>query len=118
MILAFTQKLNGKPSYFVEKIWQSLPAKLALESNYFSGGLMRKNYKFSDDAYDMKPKMHTIRKDSSNRWKAGNDIHFTINVRTKNQFQFVPVVKCISVQIIEIKKHPNHNVFSVYLSNS
>ena len=103
MILAFKQKLNGKPSYFVEKIWQSLPTKLALDSNYFIGGLMRKNYKFSDDAYDMPPKLHTIRKDSSNRWKAGNDIHFTINSRQPNQFQFAPVVKCISVQTIEIK---------------
>ena len=29
-------------------------------------------------------------------------IHFNINVRTKNQFQFAPVIKCVSTQKIEI----------------
>lgn len=49
------------------------------------------------------PKLHTIREDSSNRWRAGMDIHFVINNRTKNRFQFAPVVNCVSIQNIEIK---------------
>lgn len=50
------------------------------------------------------PKRHTIREDKTNRWKAGNDIHFVINNRTKDRFQFAPIVKCKSVQNIEIKE--------------
>jgi len=29
-------------------------------------------------------KIHTIRKDSKNRWKVGNTIHFANGIRTKN----------------------------------
>ncbi len=49
-----------------------------------------------------KPKLHTIRKDKNNRWKKGSEIHFSINIRTKEQQQFVPVIKVESVQKIEI----------------
>jgi len=48
------------------------------------------------------PKLHTIREDKKNLWKAGNDIHFVINNRTPQRFQFAPVVKCVSTQRIEI----------------
>ncbi|WZL88291.1 hypothetical protein VS868_11860 [Salinimicrobium sp. 3283s] len=47
-------------------------------------------------------KAHTIREDSKDLWKAGRDIHFVINNRTKQRFQFAPVVKCVSVQKVEI----------------
>ena len=52
---------------------------------------------------NVKPKKHTIRKDEKDRWKVGNDIHFVINNRTKNRFQFAPITKVKSIQIIKIK---------------
>jgi len=55
-------------------------------------------------SYNFKP--HTIRKDKHNRWKPGMDIHFfewTGKPYRSPQFKFSPVVKCISVQDIEIR---------------
>ncbi|HQU51435.1 MAG TPA: hypothetical protein PK643_00405 [Saprospiraceae bacterium] len=53
-------------------------------------------------SFEKKLKPHTIRADKSNRWKPGNKIHFVINNRTKDRFQFAPVVECKSVQKIVI----------------
>lgn len=68
-----------------------------------------------------KPKIHTIREDKNNRWKAGMDIHMVINNRTKNRFQFAPVVKCVSVQEIEIDSYESdiksHFTYSKHLGN-
>lgn len=50
--------------------------------------------------FDVQPKIHTIR--SGNRWRPGMKIHPVINNRTKNRFQFAPVLECKSVQEIEI----------------
>lgn len=47
-------------------------------------------------------KIHTIRKDEHNRWKAGNSIQFATGVRTKNYKQFAAGI-CVSTQTIEIK---------------
>ena len=62
------------------------------------------------------PKCHTIREDKTNRWKAGNDIHFVINNRTKDRFQFAPVVKCRRVQKIHIKiyKSIEYDIYGEY----
>lgn len=49
-------------------------------------------------------KIHTIREDSNNRWKAGNKIHFATGVRTKNYNQFTEG-ECKSIQTIEISYH-------------
>ena len=46
-------------------------------------------------------KKHTIRTDSTNRWKAGMKIHFATGIRTKNYDCFKQGV-CISTQTIEI----------------
>jgi hypothetical protein len=119
MILAFSQKINDKPTYFVEKIWACLYYRFIDFDDKFYKYNQEYKEKFEGAIFVnfgiTHPKRHTIRKDTSNRWKAGNDIHFCINVRTKNQFQFAPVVKCVSTQKLEIKKHPIHNVFSVYV---
>ena len=48
-------------------------------------------------------KIHTIRQDMYNRWKADNLIHFVINNRTPERFQFAPIIKCKSVQSIKIR---------------
>ena len=44
-------------------------------------------------------KIHTIREDKHDRWKAGNIIHFATGVRTKDYNQFM-VGQCKSVQHI------------------
>jgi hypothetical protein len=52
-------------------------------------------------------KIHTIREDKSNRWKAGNEIHFATGTRTPNYNQFYQDV-CVSVQPIILVNHGNH----------
>lgn len=46
-------------------------------------------------------KIHTIREDKHNRWRADRTIHFTVNARTKQQNCFL-LRKCTSVQNIYI----------------
>lgn len=52
---------------------------------------------------DLTPKLHTILGDPHNRWDEGMVIEMVINNRTKSRFQFSPVIKCVSVQEIEIE---------------
>jgi hypothetical protein len=104
MTLAFSQKLNNKPTFFVEKIWQSL-LRDGVEMN-----AVEFTEKFTEvlpligkaKIGDFPQKKHTIRKDTNNKWIAGNKIHFVINNRTKNRFQFAPIVQCVSTQKITI----------------
>jgi hypothetical protein len=116
MILSFKQKKkNGEPTYFIEKIWRGL----------ISAGIFNKYLKFNyEDKYVAKfdklwdgwgdfptPKLHTIREDKHGRWKPGMKIHFYVGSRTKNAFQFAPVVECKSVQKIEIEYLINLEIF-------
>ncbi|RWX03382.1 hypothetical protein [Flavobacterium cerinum] len=99
MTLPFSTQINGKPTYFMEKIATSL-------KEVYGEWLPRKyQHESFDVAYasDAKPKHHTIREDLKNRWKVGMFIHFVINNRTPNRFQFAPsVFQCKSIQEIEI----------------
>lgn len=112
MTLAFSKKINDKPTYFIEKIWEGF-----LRSDQFQDcdetyhRYMRAHKVLFGEHWDWIPekeprmksgKLHTIRKDEKDRWKAGNDIHFVINNRTPKRFQFAPVVKCKAIQYIEI----------------
>lgn len=101
--------LAGKPTQFVEKITNSLSRTLGSELNeYLNVGVDYLNYSRTDEFVNsvvyVKAKLHTIRADEKERWKPGRDIHFVINNRSKNQYQFAPVIKCVSVQTIEIKE--------------
>lgn len=112
MTLSFNEKypermgeLAGQPNYFIQKIWNSNPF-LKLDSEILIDYYAKYecNFKHGWNQYlNIPPKLHTIREDKADRWKAGNNIHFVINNRTKNRFQFAPVIKCVSVQEIEIK---------------
>jgi hypothetical protein len=51
-------------------------------------------------------KIHTIREDKHNRWKAGNIINFVTGIRTINYNQFMEGV-CKSVQPIYLNNHGN-----------
>ncbi len=108
MILPFSQRLNNKPTHFVEKVTkgsffiideQELIDFLKVTEPNFNG-----KYSFDWDIYKkVKPKLHTIREDKKDRWKAGNKIHPVINNRSKKQLQFAPVMPCKSVQQIHIE---------------
>lgn len=80
MILGYTQKINGKPTYFVEKIHsailQFIPTADFTTINLF------KEYDI-DALAECQPKLHTIREDKNDRWKLGTMIDFFINVRKK-----------------------------------
>ena len=111
MILPFSTQLNGKPTYFVEKILRGILNEHShkglgiAEFIYQSGETLK--YQNVDDVFTVienkvKPKLHTIREDKTNRWKEGTKIDFFINVRTKNMFRFAPVLPVVSVQEIKI----------------
>jgi hypothetical protein len=107
MTLAFSTQLNGKPTYFVEKIISSLHYKLRL-GNELNKYLQSEKYKyeakniFIDKIIDVVPKHHTIRRYEKNKWKQGNKIHPVIYNRTPQRFQFAPTLNCISIQQIKI----------------
>lgn len=111
MTLSFSQTINGKTNFFIEKIWEGifpvLPGNTSEQYLFYQESYLHKFLGYWDGTGDMvyepvNPKLHTIREDKSNRWGAGTDVHFVINNRTKNRFQFAPVIKCKSVQEIQI----------------
>lgn len=55
-------------------------------------------------------KIHTIREDKSNRWKAGNTIQMATGVRTKN-YECFAKASCLSTQTISIKWPPRGRTF-------
>ncbi len=100
MILPFSQLLNGKQTFFVEKIIKLLPA--------FPRGFTDKYYGIYDlnvdELIDSEGKLHTIRVDAKKRWKAGKLIHAVINNRIKNKMlQFAPTMQCKRTQKILIE---------------
>lgn len=99
--------MADKPTYFIEKIWASLinsidDINISHYEEYLDAHKSIFNSDFGYNELYINPKKHTIRKDTNNKWKAGNNIHFVINNRTKNRFQFAPVVQCFSTQEIFI----------------
>lgn len=113
MTLGFMQQwpkdmaLQENKTYFIEKIHSGLlQADLEKQIDYIEYlENYRSKFKSNWDVSELfvKPKLHTIRTDEHDRWNAGMNIHFVINGRTKNRFQFAPVMQCVSVQEIEIE---------------
>lgn len=106
MTLAFSTHINKKPTYFVQKIWQSI-WELGDYRNEFDQYIEELNKRKISPVdtpknYVTIPKIHTIRKDEKNRWKQENKIHFVINNRSANRFQFAPILPVKSVQKIMI----------------
>ena len=97
MILSFKTQINGKPTYFVEKILNCISLKSLSEENlsqyFLHTGL---------GAHRSTPKIHTIRTDEKNRWKKGVLIDFFINARQKDMFRFAPRIEVFSIENIEI----------------
>ena len=108
MILPFSTQINGKPTYFVEKIWKGL--KTQSPESYIklwakvSPEETTKQFPVDIDIYnEVKPKLHTIREDKNDRWKLGVMIDFFINARQKNMFRFAPRIPVVSTQEINIE---------------
>lgn len=106
MILPFSTEISGEKNYFIEKIWKCLIQDLHFQSNDKSKFMVDYQVRFGC-TWDQQnlvtvPKRHTIRDDKHNRWKPGRLIHQVVFNRSKNQFQFTPVIVCKSVQTIEI----------------
>ena len=101
MILPFSTNINGKETFFVQKIWGSLKSKCNLKD--FIDETPTKFFASFEVSKNLKPKLHTIREDKNDRWKIGTLIHFYINARQKNMFRFAPVLPVVSIQKIEIK---------------
>lgn len=102
MILPFSTQLNGKPTYFVEKIHSGL-----LQNDLMKGFDIGYDHNFDlDKLSSCEPKLHTIRQDKNDRWQVGTNIDFFINVRQKTMFRFAPVLPVVRVQNIEIKYVP------------
>lgn len=114
MTLGFSQVINGKPTYFIEKIWQSILENRSHSSaDYlqFQKAYLDKFGKYWDGTAEashepVDAKTHTIRQLrinklgelAKNQWDESNKIHFAIHNRTTNYFQFAPVVPVISIQ--------------------
>lgn len=116
MTLSFSQQINGAPNYFIQQIWNSILLDDKLREEH--GKTVGKFMIAYDDLFNPHPKIpmgwdhkegdcqqkrHTIRIDSTNRWKVGMKIHPIINNRKKNRFQFAPVLKVKSIQSIRIE---------------
>ncbi len=108
MTSGFKTQINGKPTYFVEKIWKSLYIENHLVTTRLSYHSFKWKYfkKFGkcweESPTGYKPKLHTLISDPHNRWKVGNKIHFVINKGTPQQFQFAPVAECLGLQPVSI----------------
>lgn len=108
MTLSFSTKFpSGKPTYFVQKVWQSIweMGDYRHEFECYFGELLERKITPADvpTDYMVRGKLHTIRADAKDRWKQGNNIHFVINNRTKNRFQFAPILPVKSLQRISIR---------------
>lgn len=108
MKLSFGTAVNHQPNYFLEKVWKGLlegPGNLE-ESylNYQSRYLEKFGSFWEGDTFGefLEPKIHTIRRDADNEWREGMDIQLVINIDTPDEFQFAPLLKCQSVQRIQI----------------
>ncbi|WP_156039724.1 hypothetical protein [Aureispira sp. CCB-QB1] len=102
MNLIFTEQINKKPSYFIEKISNSLLLGMDEYLKYLALYENKFGKKWDGALSAMKPKKHSIREDKADRWKVGMLIHFIINPYNSNRFQFAPTLPVTELQKILI----------------
>ena len=96
MNIRIAEEINGKKTYLIKCIWMSIFGRFSRECIRY-GNLYREQFgKSWDDHEGTLPKPHIILK--GNEFKAGDEITFI-----SNEFQFAPVVECVSVQKIKIE---------------
>jgi hypothetical protein len=106
MTLSFKTQIAEKPNYFIEKIWWALIDNDII-GEYHNSTKELSQYRFDyfelfgihwdGQCRKVENKLHTIREDKHDRWKAGKVIHPVINNRTPNRFQFAPCFPCVTV---------------------
>jgi len=107
MNIPFKQEINGKKTYFAEKIWKNIPNSIDIPYVDFVNLNMEHLKKYCPMLFDMdyilNPKIHTIREQGKfKHLKVGSKIHCIYNNRTKDRFQFAPTFECKGIQKIEI----------------
>ena len=103
MILGFKTKTDeGKPTLFPEKVLQCLMSQVW--SKVVDWHEIMKDSPYGQMAVGtFTPKLHSMREDIHDRWKAGRMIDFFTGVRTKQAYRFAPRVPVVSVQKVEIE---------------
>lgn len=107
MILGFMQYFDKKktqPTHFREKIWASL--------SYITEAMVicdnTKTFALNGELR-YQPKLHTIRRDLSNRWKAGRAIQMVYRgpkYSILDQFNtYEEIQKCVSTQSFSLRYH-------------
>ena len=95
--------LSGENTNFVEKIWKGLLMNNLIKRPLDTIALYKGNPIYEiNGSYTGKQKIHTIRKDKFDNWQIGKKIHFCINMRTKNHWQFAPILPVQNTQTIKI----------------
>lgn len=93
MTLAFSTKIKEKETHFVSKIWSGLLknglANIEQVKQYEQLYRLRFFKELNIDL-EAKPKLHSLREDSKNRWKVRDAIDFFINCRKEDMFRFAP----------------------------
>lgn len=107
MTLGFSTKINNRESFFPQKILAGLHYVLKMGfvlNDYLETPYDLTKNEYIDEVlkYEKSPKIHTIRRDEKDRWKPGNKIHFVTGNRTKDRFQFAPVLTVKAIQKIRI----------------
>ncbi|QQT60063.1 hypothetical protein I6I97_12375 [Sphingobacterium multivorum] len=107
--------MENSATYFIAKIWMGIPQQyksLKIHDDYCTKHVNQFSAHWDVPDDEVKPKLHTIRHDESERWRPGMAIQFVINNRTKDRFQFAPVIPCLRVQEIEIihRKSKTHHL--------
>lgn len=118
--------LEGKPTYFIEKIWtsfintESIPFNLGHYEEYHDAHQSLFGCDFGYNEMMINPKIHTMRSDIKDRWKRKVDIHFIINNRRPDRFQFAPVIPCSGIEKVRINwelKNPFKPRVFVFISD-
>lgn len=101
MNLPFSLALNGRRTYFPEKILGSIEMNDP-EKDEFLTQMIGHPDLHPDVFLNCAPKIHTIREDEKDRWKVGMKIHFVIHNRSKKRYQFAPIREVKGIQEITI----------------
>lgn len=101
MNLQFTQKIGGKPTNFVEKIWMGLIMFTDMATHIGTSKYIKacgdRDLLWSPHN-EITAKIHTIREDNRDRWKTNSWINMVLDPG----FQFAPLMPVTNIQKIEI----------------
>jgi len=103
MILPFSLVINGKNNDFIAKIWHCIFALNQEKDEELSAFFNKLSEEDRAKIDQVKPKLHTIRRDQSDLWKKGMDIEPVVSDDSVSPLQFAPTLKCLAIQLISIE---------------